>query len=121
MPLSIIDLCQSADSYSRIKNSWSLAFATFIENIVHIFLVIQLDMIFGVINNTFSENIYHEYTVITLPQVMFVFFVNGATMMYFSYWLLKNLPNVVSIHPITVAIVARYPFKNAQESHTIHI
>lgn len=106
IPLDILQLCQSADSYSRIKNTWSLACAIFIENIVHIFLVIQLDMIFG---------------------VMFVFFVNGITMMFFSYWLLKNMPNVVAIHPITVAIMARYPFKRADHntvkipSHTIHI
>lgn len=100
--LDIIQLCQSADSYSRIKNAWSLACAIFIENIVHIFLIIQLDMIFG---------------------VMFVFLVNGVTMIFFSYWLLKIMPNVVAIHPITVAIVARYPFKNASndQSHTIYI
>lgn len=98
IPLDILQLCQSADSYSRIKNTWSLACAIFIENIVHIFLIIQLDMIFG---------------------VMFVFFVNGITMMFFSYWLLKNMPNVVAIHPITVTFMARYPFKRAD--HTIHI
>ncbi|XP_055309221.1 uncharacterized protein LOC129573067 [Sitodiplosis mosellana] len=101
IPLDIIQLCQSADSYSRIKNNaWSLAMAIFIENIIHIFLIIQLDMIFG---------------------VMFVFLVNGATMIYFSHWLLKYMPNVVSIHPITVATIARYPFKNVNESHTVHI
>lgn len=48
IPLDILNLCQSADSYSRIKNTWSLACAIFIENIVHIFLIIQLDMLFGV-------------------------------------------------------------------------
>lgn len=48
IPLDIIQLSQSADSYSRIKNTWSLACAIFVENIVHIFLIIQLDMIFGV-------------------------------------------------------------------------
>lgn len=99
IPLDIIQLCQSADSYSRIKNTWSLAGAIFVENIVHIFLIIQLDMIFG---------------------VMFVFLVNGITMIFFSYWLLKNMPNVVAVHPITVAIIARYPYKNAAE-HSIHI
>lgn len=100
IPLDIIQLCQSADSYSRIKNTWSLACAIFVENIVHIFLIIQLDMIFG---------------------VMFVFLVNGITMIFFSYWLLKNMPNVVMVHPITVAIIARYPYKNAARDHTIHI
>lgn len=100
IPLDIIQLCQSADSYSRIKNTWSLAGAIFIENILHIFLIIQLDMIFG---------------------ALFVFLVNGVAMMYFSFWLLKNMPNVVAIHPITVAIIARYPFKNANEPQTIHI
>ncbi|XP_031624199.1 uncharacterized protein LOC116341345 [Contarinia nasturtii] len=102
LPLDVIQLSQSADSYARIKNSWALACAIFIENIVHIFLVVQLDMIFG---------------------VMFVFLVNGVTMIFFSYWLLKNMPNVVAIHPITVAFVARYPFKNASndQTHTIYI
>lgn len=100
IPLDIIQLCQSADSYSRIKNSWSLACAIFIENIVHIFLIIQLDMIFG---------------------VMFVFLVNGVTMIFFSYWLLKNMPNIVAVHPMTVAIIARYPFKNDTNEHTIYI
>lgn len=100
IPLDIIQLSQSADSFSRIKNTWSLACAIFVENIVHIFLIIQLDMIFG---------------------VMFVFLVNGVTMIFFSYWLLKNMPNVVAIHPITVAIVARYPYRNAADDNTIHI
>lgn len=101
IPLDVIQLCQSADSYARIGNAWSLACAIFIENFVHIFLVIQLDMIFG---------------------AMFVFLVNGVTMIFFSHWLLKNIPNMIAIHPITVAIIARYPFKNAAcESHTIHI
>lgn len=100
IPLDIIQLCQSADSYSRIKNTWSLAFAIFVENIVHIFLIIQLDMIFG---------------------VMFVFLVNGVTMIFFSYWLLKNMPNFLAVHPITVAILARYPFKNAANDHINHI
>lgn len=99
IPLDIIQLCQSADSYSRIKNPWSLACAIFVENLVHMFLIIQLDMIFG---------------------VMFVFLVNGVTMIFFSHWLLKNMPNVVAVHPITVAIVARYPFKNANDQ-TIYI
>lgn len=100
IPLDIIQLSQSADSFSRIKNTWSLACAIFVENIVHIFLIIQLDMIFG---------------------VMFVFLVNGVTMIFFSHWLLKNMPNVVAIHPITVAIVARYPFRHAADDNTIHI
>lgn len=100
IPLDIIQLCQSADSYSRIKNTWSLACAIFVENIVHIFLIIQLDMIFG---------------------VTFVFLINGIAMIFFSYWLLKYLPNVVSIYPITVAVVARYPFKHAGNEQIIHI
>lgn len=100
IPLDIIQLNQSADSYARIKNTWSLACAIFVENFVHIFLIIQLDMIFG---------------------VMFVFLVNGITMIYFSLWLLRNMPNVVSIHPITVAIISRYPFKNSINDNTIHI
>lgn len=100
IPLDIIQLNQSADSFSRIKNTWSLACAIFVENIVHIFLIIQLDMIFG---------------------VMFVFLVNGVTMIFFSHWLLKNMPNVVAIHPITVAIVTRYPYRNAADDNTIHI
>lgn len=99
LALDIIQLCQSADSYSRIKNPWALACAIFVENLVHMFLIIQLDMIFGII---------------------FVFLVNGFAMVFFSHWLLKNMPNVVAVHPITVAIVARYPFKNAND-HAIHI
>lgn len=100
IPLDVIQLCQSADSYSRIKNPWSLACAIFIENILHIFLIIQLDMIFG---------------------VLFVFLVNGITMIFFSFWLLKNMPNIVAVHPITVAIVARYPYKNDANEQTIYI
>lgn len=100
IPLDIIQLNQSADSYTRIKNTWSLACAIFVENIIHIFLIIQLDMIFG---------------------VMFVFLVNGVSMLFFSYWLMKNMPNVVSIHPIAVAIVARYPFKHTPDERTMHI
>lgn len=101
IPLDIICLNQSADSYSRIHNTWSLAAAIFIENLVHMALIIQMDIIFG---------------------VMFVYFINGIAMMYFSFWLLKNMPNVIAIQPITVAIVARYPFKNAEsDQQTIHI
>lgn len=100
IPLDILQLCQSADSYARIKNPWSLACAIFIENIVHIFLIIQLDMIFG---------------------VLFVFLVNGVTMIFFSFWLLKNMPNFVAVHPITVAIIARYPYKNDTNEQSIYI
>lgn len=101
IPLDIIQLCQSADSYSRVHNTWSLAMAIFIENIIHIFLVIQLDVLFG---------------------LTFVYLVNGAAMIYFSQWLLKNMPNIVAIYPMTLAIVTRYPFKNANESHiTMHV
>lgn len=100
IPLDIIQLCQSADSYSRIRNTWSLAAATFVENLVHMGLIVQMDIIFG---------------------VMFVYFINGVAMMYFSFWLLKNMPNVVAIHPITVAIVARYPFKHVGNEQSIHI
>lgn len=101
IPLDIICLNQSADSYSRIHNTWALAAAIFIENLVHMALIIQMDIIFG---------------------VMFVYFINGLAMMYFSCWLLKNMPNVIAIQPITVAIVARYPFRHASsEQQTIHI
>lgn len=100
VPLEIIQLSQSADSYSRIKNTWSLALAIFIENLFHMLLIGQMDMLFG---------------------VMFVFCVNGIAMMYFSFWLIKAMPNVVAIHPITMAIVARYPFKRTENEQTIHI
>lgn len=100
IPLDIIQLCQSADSYSRIRNTWALAAAMFLENLFHMALIMQMDIIFG---------------------VMFVYVVNGVAMMYFSFWLLKNMPNVVAIHPITVAIVARYPFKHVNSEQSIHI
>lgn len=101
IPLDIICLNQSADSYTRIHNTWALAAAIFVENLVHMALIIQMDIIFG---------------------VMFVYFINGLAMMYFSCWLLKNMPNVVAIQPITFAIVARYPFRHAgTDQQTIHI
>lgn len=100
LPLEVIQLSQSADSYARIQNTWSLAWAIFIENLFHMLLIGQIDMLFG---------------------VMFVFFVNGIAMMYFSFWLLKFLPNVVAIHPITVAVIARYPFRHAQNEPSLHI
>lgn len=100
IPLDTIQLNQSADSYARIKNTWSLAFAIFVENIVHIFLIIQLDMIFG---------------------FLFVCLMNGLTLFFFSHWLLRNMPNVVSVHPIEIAIVAQAMKSSIDGSSTLHV
>lgn len=100
IPLDVIQMTQTADSYARIKNTWALAGAIFIENLFHMLLIIQMDLVFG---------------------VMFVFLVNGVAMMYFSWWLLKRIPNVVAIAPITVAIVARYPFKRVENEQSVHM
>lgn len=100
IPLDMIQLWQTADSYARIKNAWALAGAILVENLFHMLLVIQMDLIFG---------------------VMFVFFINGIAMMYFSWWLLQRMPNVVAIAPITVAVVSRYPFKKMEKEQSIHM
>lgn len=100
IPLDFIQLCQTADSYARIKNTWALAGAILVENLFHMLLIIQMDLVFG---------------------VMFVFFINGLAMMYFSFWLLHRMPNLVAIGPITVAIISRYPFKRVSREQTIHM
>lgn len=100
IPLDVIQLCQTADSYARIKNTWALAGAILVENLFHMLLIAQMDLLFGII---------------------FVYFLNGVAMMYFSWWLLQRMPNVVAIAPITIAVVSRYPFKRADHMHTVHM
>lgn len=100
IPLDVIQLCQTADSYARIKNSWALAGAILVENLFHILLIAQMDLLFGII---------------------FVYFLNGLAMMYFSWWLLHRMPNVVAIAPITFAVVTRYPFKRTDHNHIVHM
>lgn len=97
IPLNIIQLNQSADLYAQTKNTWLLAFAIFVENIVHICLIVQLDMFF---------------------KIAFIELMNGLILVSLSYWLLRNMPNVVSICPIVVAIAT---IKSPTDGSTIHI
>lgn len=100
IPLDTIQYCQSADSYSRVKNTWALAFAIFVEHFLHLMLIVQMDMFF---------------------DLEAAFLIIGAAMVYFSWWLLKNMPNIAAIHPITVAILSRYPFKRVEHVESVHI
>lgn len=100
LPLDCIQMVQTADSYAHCKNTWMLSFAIFIEQFVHILLIIQMDTFFDL-----------EYA----------FLIIGASMMYLGLWLLKAMPNEGAVHPITVAVLARYPFKRAETVETVHI
>lgn len=100
LPLDCLQMVQTADSYAHCKNTWMLAFAIFIEHFVHIILIIQMDMIFDL-----------EYA----------FLIIGASMMYLGLWLLRTMPNDGAVHPITVAVLTRYPFKRAETVETVHI
>lgn len=100
LPLDVLKLVQTADSYSRCKNTWLIAFALFVEHSVHIMLILQMDFMFD------------------LEVAMIII---GGMMIYVSFWLLKHMPNECAIHPITIAIVSRYPFKQSEIDDTIHI
>lgn len=100
LPLDCIQMVQTADSYAHCKNTWMLSFAIFIEHSLHIMLIIQMDMIF---------------------DLQYAFLIIGASMMYLGLWLLKTMPNEGAVHPITVTVLARYPFKRAETVETIHI
>lgn len=100
LPLDCIQMVQTADSYAHCKNTWMVSFAIFIENFMHMMLIIQMDMVFD-------------------KEVSFLFI--GGSMMYLGIWLLKMMPNEGAIHPITVAVLGRYPFKRAGSAETVHI
>lgn len=100
LPLDCLQMVQTADSYAHCKNTWMLSFAIFIEQFVHIMLIIQMDMIF---------------------KIEFAFLIVGAFMMYLGLWLLKTMPNECAVHPAAVAVLARYPFKRADTAETVHI
>lgn len=100
LPLDCLQMVQTADSYAHCKNTWMLSFAIFIEHFVHIMLIIQMDMIF---------------------KLEFAFLIIGAFMVYLGLWLLKTMPNECAVHPATVAVLARYPFKRADTAETVHI
>lgn len=99
LPLEVLRLVQTADSYSHCKNSWMISFALFIEHSIHIILILQMDMMFN------------------LEVAMIIV---GAMMIYVSFWLLQHMPNECAIHPITIAVV-RYPFKRSEVDDTVHI
>lgn len=100
LPLDCIQMVQTADSYAHCKNTWMISFALFVENFVHILLIIQMDMIFDM-------------------EVSFL--IIGACMMYLGAWLLKTMPNESAIHPMTIAVLARYPFKRSDTVETVHM
>lgn len=98
IPLHIVQLCQTADSYARVKNLWSLAILILAENLFHMFLIAQMNFVIGAI---------------------FIFLINGIAMMYFSDWLLKNMPNVIAIYPITFEMLN--PGKEAECDYKTHM
>lgn len=100
IPLDIIQLNQSADSYARIKNTWSLAFAIFVEHFIHMLLILQLDMMFG---------------------FYFADLLSGFMLLCCSYWLLRNMPNIASIHPCGIVSVVALARKRPSDEDTIHI
>lgn len=100
IPLDVLQYCQTADGYARVRNTWSISFAICLEQFVHAIWIMQMDMFF---------------------ELETAFLIIGAAMTFLSYWLLKHMPNAVAVHPITVAILARYPFKRAEHVETIHI
>lgn len=100
VPLDVLRLVQTADSYSRCKNAWMISFALFVEQSIHVILIIQMDAMFE------------------LETAMIIV---GAMMIYVSFWLTKHMPNECAIHPVTIAIVSRYPFKRADIDDTVHI
>lgn len=83
IPLDILQLSQTADSYARIKNTRSLALLVLIENLVHMVLIAHMNVVFGPI---------------------FSFLIHGTALMYFSKWLLKNMPNVIAVCPIAFEV-----------------
>lgn len=99
LPLDCLQMVQTADSYARCKNTWMIAFAIFIEHFVHIILIVQMDLMF---------------------DIYFVYVIIGACMAYLGVWLLKAMPNECAIHPISIAVMARYPFKRA-DHETMHM
>lgn len=80
LSLQMIELSQTADSYARIKNPWTLALAILVENSFHMFLISQSNTIF---------------------QLSISLVTTAFGMMFVSRWLLKNMPNVVAVRPIT--------------------
>lgn len=102
MRMEIYNYSQIAEAFveDNSRKIWTIAFVNCIEHMVHIFLLLQIFMFFS-----------------------YAILLTGFGMLYVSFWLIKNMPNIGAVHPLerSEGVPDRWNHLKYIQSNSMHI